>query len=53
MMRNGRLWLVIAVVIALATMCAGWKWTVSTSKPSGVQLAGWSWDGAARFEFEN
>jgi hypothetical protein len=52
MMRNARLWLVIAVVVALATMCAGWKWTVSSHRSSGIQLAGWSWDGAASFDSE-
>ena len=45
-MRSFRLWVVIGVVVALATVCAGWKWTASLShQPSSSQLAGWSWDG--------
>lgn len=47
MTRNARLWLVIAVVVALATLCAGWKWTIAGNHTSsGTHQAGWSWDGA-------
>jgi hypothetical protein len=43
MIRNHRLWIVIALVIAFACTGAGWKWTGRGS--AGMQLAGWSWDG--------
>jgi hypothetical protein len=45
MTRNLRFWVVIGMVIAFAIVGAGWKWTAGGHKPSGTQLAGWSWDG--------
>jgi hypothetical protein len=45
MIRTFRVWLVLALLIALAIFCAGWKWTGPHKSP-GTQLAGWSWDGA-------
>jgi hypothetical protein len=45
MTRNLRFWVVIGMVVAFAIVGAGWKWTASGHKPSGTQLAGWSWDG--------
>jgi hypothetical protein len=48
-MSTSKIVALLALVVALASVGAGWKWTAPKDPHAfgGARIAGWTWDGAA------